>query len=303
MLERLAAPLTTFVSVGAVVAVFVLLGFRDHVGADDGASFSVAWTAWRLCGALAIAVFVVALLVGARLLTEPSRWGLSTVTDRRQLYLLIAVGAVVLLTVLKAFGATFSPASPVNELGIRTNAVLFAGLAAATPWLVLVWLGLDAARALDVVRLAESPHDGLESLLQLRGLLIGSAGAFSVGVVAALLTSGALRNAMLAYDPDRDDFPASSVLLYGAVFAIVLTILTLPFASVWRSRAKGFVDEVFALPKDGKITEAWVTDRERLEHLLRIDVGLLRSPLTALNVFAPLVTSLLAAFVPQLGTS
>ncbi|MGW5189877.1 hypothetical protein ACWEOO_11520 [Kribbella sp. NPDC004138] len=303
MLERLAAPLTTFVSVGVVAAGFALLGFRDHVGTEDGDSFSLAWTAWKLCGALAIAVFLAALLIGSRLLGELSQWGLSSVKDRRRTYLLIAVGTMALLTVLKAFGYTFSPASPVNELGPRTNAVLFAGLAAATPWLVLVWLGLDAARALDVVQLAKLPHDGLESLLQLRRLLIGSAGAFSVGVVAALLTSGALRNAMLAYDPDRTDFPASSVLLYGAVFAIVLTVLTLPFASVWRSRARGFVDEVFALPADGKITEAWVADRERLEHLLRIDVGLLRSPLTALNVFAPLVTSLLAAFVPQLGSS
>lgn len=302
MLERLAAPLTTFVSVGAVVAVFWLLGLRDHVGTEDGESFSVAWTAWKLCGALAIVVFLVALLIGSRLLVTPSRWGLSAVVGQRQLYLGIAVGAVVLLTILKAFGYTFSPPSPVSEIGVRTNAILFAGLAATAPWLVLVWLGLDAARGLDVQRLAQSPRDGLESLLQLWRLLIACAGAFSVGVVAALLTSGALRNAMLAFNPDRDDFPASSVLLYGAVFAIVLTILTLPFAYVWRSRAKGFVDEVFALPEDGKITEAWVTDRERLERLLRLDVGLVRNPLTALNVFAPLITSLLAAFVPQLGS-
>ncbi|WP_132194099.1 hypothetical protein [Kribbella sp. VKM Ac-2500] len=66
---------------------FLLLGFRDHVGNEDGDSIGVAWTAWRLCGALAIVVFLVALLIASRLLVKPSRWGLSTVVGRRQLCL------------------------------------------------------------------------------------------------------------------------------------------------------------------------------------------------------------------------
>jgi len=300
-MERLAAPLTTFVSIGAIVVLSLALGVNDHVGSEDGDTFNIAWTAWKLAGALAITGFLLALLVGARILSQPSRWGLGRVVGKRPLFLGIAVGTVLVLTLLKAFGYTFEPTSPVNEIGLRTNAILFAGLAASAPWLVLVWLGMDASRALDVGDLARSPRQGLERLLQLWRLLIACAGMFSMGVVAALVTSGALRNAMLAYNPERSDFPVSSPLLYGAVFAVALTVLTLPFAWAWRSRARGFVDVLFALPEDGRITEAWVADRERLEKVLRIDAGILRSPLTALNVFTPLVTSLLAAFLPQLG--
>ena len=301
MLTRLAAPLTTFVSIGAIVVVTLALGFHDHVGSEDGDTFNVAWTAWKLAGALAITGFIAALLIGVRILSEAAPWGLSRVVGKRSLFAGIAVATVLVLTVLKAIGYTFEPTSPVYEIGARTNAILFVGLAASAPWLVLVWLGMDASRGLDAKELARSPRDGLERLLQLWRLLIASAGMFSIGVVAALLTSGALRNAMLAYNPERDDFPISSPLLYGAVFAVALTVLTLPFAWAWRSRARGFVDELFPLPDDGHITEDWVADRERLEKLLRIDAGILRSPLTALNVFTPLVTSLLAAFLPQLG--
>jgi hypothetical protein len=39
---------------------------------------------------------------------------------------------------------------------------------------------------------------------------------------------------------------------------------------------------------------------QQLEQLLHVDVPLLRNPLTALSLFAPLLTSVLAVFIPQL---
>ena len=41
---------------------------------------------------------------------------------------------------------------------------------------------------------------------------------------------------------------------------------------------------------------------EWLESLLHLDVGVLKSPITALTVFTPLITAALAGFVPQLGS-
>ena len=52
---------------------------------------------------------------------------------------------------------------------------------------------------------------------------------------------------------------------------------------------------------DGRPTAEWVESRDRLSTVLHLDQSIVRNPLTALSVFVPLLTSLLAQFVPQLG--
>jgi hypothetical protein len=47
--------------------------------------------------------------------------------------------------------------------------------------------------------------------------------------------------------------------------------------------------------------ERWAADRAQMEHLLHLNIGLVRSPLTALTVFTPLITSLLAVLVPGIA--
>jgi hypothetical protein len=47
--------------------------------------------------------------------------------------------------------------------------------------------------------------------------------------------------------------------------------------------------------------ESWPADRAHLEETLHLNVGLLRNPLTILTVFAPVVTSVLALFIPGLS--
>ena len=49
------------------------------------------------------------------------------------------------------------------------------------------------------------------------------------------------------------------------------------------------------------MTKDVAESRARLESLLGLDVTLIRNPLTLLTVLTPLVTSLLAAFLPELG--
>jgi hypothetical protein len=97
---------------------------------------------------------------------------------------------------------------------------------------------------------------------------------------------------LFAHPNQKDDFPPQNVLLYGAVFAILLALITVPLVVSWRSRALRLVEVVAPAPS---------TEREALEARLQLNLPLLRNPLTALNVFAPLITSVLAAFVPQLG--
>jgi hypothetical protein len=80
-------------------------------------------------------------------------------------------------------------------------------------------------------------------------------------------------------------------------------VLNVPLVAAWRRCARRAVDQAYPLPLDGQPAEEWVAARTRLEALLHLDVSLLRNPLTALTILSPLLTSALAAFIPQLGTS
>jgi hypothetical protein len=210
----------------------------------------------------------------------------------------------------------------VRGLVFRTRAVLLGGLVASVPWLALVWLAQAECR--DVQDMLSSPASDsaapaagasagpvserarsaqlIPRLLLLWKLLVSCVTAFAVAVAAAIVNSGALRVAFITAHPARGaQFPPSYVLLYGAFFAVLLSVITLPLVATWRSCAFMIVEQAQPLPAGGQPGEDWFSARARLEKLLHLDVSLLRNPLTALSVFTPLLTAALAAFIPQLG--
>jgi hypothetical protein len=205
---------------------------------------------------------------------------------------------------------------------VRTRAVLFTGMLTSIPWLALVWLAhaechdlqdsLTGAAKQPAARIAGTPAGQAVKqqslavvnarLLVLWRLLTACVTAFAVTVVAAIVNSGALRASFLAAHPARgSEFPPANVLFYGAFFAVILSVITIPLVATWRACAFSVVERSCPLPADGQPTEAWFTARTQLERLLHLDVPLLRNPLTALSIFVPLITAALAAFIPQLG--
>src|SRR5215204_4709939 len=77
---------------------------------------------------------------------------------------------------------------------------------------------------------------------------------------------------------------------YGAFFAAVLAAVALPLVRSWRRTAQELVDAQDA--PGGEVANFTKTSQERrtlIETRLGINTGLLRSPLTALTVFTPLI--------------
>lgn len=319
-------PVITLGAGGLFFALTYLLGVHASTGSTESRDFvsGVPWLAWRMVAAAVLLLFLGLLLAGVRLLADLETWGVVASPARRRAYLATAAAAVVLVVVLRAAaGVNWDPDLPVNALNVRTSAVLLMGLGAAIPWLALVWLAHDSCRTLwDRVRtlpplapdipggpgssgrVEPGPYAGvITQLLTLWQLLVTCVGAFVMGVVAAMVSPSVLRGAFLAAHPDRaGQFPAVNVIYYGALFAVLLTLLAAPLASVWRSTARATVERAHPLPPDGQPTSEWVAARGRLEDLLHLDVPLVRNPLTALTVLTPLLASVLAAFLPQLGT-
>jgi hypothetical protein len=274
----------------ALLVVAVLVG-RIGASRADAPRFvdSIPWLSWLLLSGLALNVFAALLAGSVLLLRNREQWGLGSETLLP--YLGCSVAFVLVLGGLRLAWGGANPDLPVTGLALRTGAILGIGIVACIPWLAMAWLAHATLLAVDVEH--GDPVELTDRLVRLWRLVVIIVSAFTAVVVVAILCSGALRAAFLFAHPNqKDDFPPQNVLLYGAVFAILLALITVPLVASWRSRALRLVEVVAPTPS---------TEREALEARLQLNLPLLRNPLTALNVFAPLITSVLAAFVPQLG--
>jgi hypothetical protein len=318
---RMPPPLLSVVVIGLAFGFEVLLGVAGSDGTAAGEAFvhSVPWTVWRSVTGAALVVFVLLTAQAVRILQNPGKWGFHPQPVRQRHYVMSATAAAAAVLAYRFAFPGKTPDLPVQYLTVRTDVVLVAALVAAVPWLAVVWLAHAECRNLDEFsepdignEYAGAIHDAshnpvlfrkaVKQLLGLWELLIFCAGAFTLGVVAAVASAGALRGAFVSVYPKRaGEFPPANVLLYGGLFALGLSAIALPMATAWRNRAQQLVEHVSPLPKNGRPTQAWTQERQRLEHLLHLDTPVVRNPLTLVGILAPLAVSALAAFLPELA--
>ena len=140
--------------------------------------------------------------------------------------------AAVLFAILAVGGQ--GPAPPLDHAAVRTRAILAIGLATAAPTVVTLWLVAERLRRLQPLLTAEAPladaGDRIDEVRTLGRCSVRSLAAASVSVSLAVVLAGALRNALLAHDPDywSEAFPASVLLLYGAFFTAAFAAVYMP---------------------------------------------------------------------------
>lgn len=213
--------------------------------------------------------------------------------------LLIGVAVVLLQVVLQGDRPVRVPVEGHRALILTLTA---AGAAAIAPWLISMWIvqeqvsslrhelkrwDRDANRASAVRRLLEMWTSVERSIL-----------AVAVLVSTVVLNTGALRAALVPAVLTNEQFPSTDVLLYGAFFAVLLAVAVVPLVLTWRNTAAQLVNDTVGEPPNGEPDEQWIKRRERMEALLHLDVGMLRSPITALSILSPLLTAAATAFVP-----
>jgi hypothetical protein len=224
------------------------------------------------------------------------------------LYVAFAVLALVVLRLIGHGG----PDVPVHGWRVLTLVLLALGALAACPWVIVVWsMHDDLTSARDTVdrmpRLREpgaAPPEHVHQvdariaeLIAQRGVITLAVTRLLVLVLAAMVLSGTLRAALVARFPAGDPLPAVDVLLYGAFFAVVLGLAVIPLLRSWRATVLDLVDHVF--PASVASTADAEAARTRLVARLGLDGSLFRSPIALSSVLAPLVTSLLAVYLPQ----
>ena len=137
-------------------------------------------------------------------------------------------------------------------------------------------------------------------LLDIRKLIAAAVGRLLILVLGAVLLSGALRAALVPRFLSEDEFPASAVLIYGAFFTVMLSLAVLPLMRAWRQTATMLLDQAYPVRVATRADDA--AARDRMAQRLNIDGALFTSPVTLTSLLAPLVTSFLAVFIPQIGS-
>lgn len=291
-------PVQIGVFLAAAVLVFTLLSWR--VGDSDLVE-SRAWLVWRVTAALGVALSVIFGFRGIVALLRLPR-AVQTVTPRRTRWdFVVAAGLLTAgVFVFLVLTADAERTWPIDHMETRLLFVSGSVGTTAIPWVAVMLLTGRALMRWDYRR-------PIWEMLQIWDLVMAAVFAFGVYVVVALVPTGALRSVWLSQLPKseaRDDkFPAADVLLYGTFFAVILAALTLPVLAAWVYKANQVADAHCPLPDAEELkADTWHEQRTRLEKTLHLDIGLLKNPLTAFTVLTPLVTSALAAFIPQLAS-
>lgn len=307
--KRWPPALVTAASMVGLVLVLGLLkvatgaGERTDEAFVEGAEFGI----WLLVATASVLVWLAVLVRGRRVLQElvramPEGERPRRLRDWARHLVGLAVLAVGVVTVLWSGD---DPAVPIEHWRAVTGALMLVAGVAVAPWIVAIWMTHERLRTSKAhIRALAGPGDPAdEEIDRLRKTweFIERAVISVLSVVlTATLMSGALRIALVPEPLEESEFPASHVILYGAFFAFVSAVVVLPLIGSWRSKASSLVDKV--RPVRSTMTEEEATARDRLISALNLDVSMIRSPLTVLSVLTPLVTGVLAVFVPQLGT-
>lgn len=287
-----------------VVAVHLLLGHRaDETRASREFTELVSYEVWRSSLGVTVALWAAAGAAAAvRLRALPGGLARGPV--------LLASGAwLVVVAALLAFLASSSggPDNPLwgsrpKVLGLVAVTLLLASPLAVGLWCARAWLedlGAELRRPDTAVPVGRR----VSELLVVRRTIDASLKAGALGLTAVVVATGALRNALIESGRETEaSWPPSLLLVYGGVFTVVFAAVLVPAHLRWDAVADALVEHAVPLPDDGTPPDTWHDRRRSLRTVLGREQSFTTRLGSGLAIGAPLVTSALAAFVPQLAS-
>ena len=296
-----------FVSSSLAVLLVLVWVTRSNARPDEGRELvrGGAFGTWTALAAIAVVAFGDSLVAGIReLLREPLRTSTPSPLFFVPYFVLLAVLVVGVLMSVNGGDLV-----PIHHWGLISRSLVVWGAVGAAPWVIAVWsmhAMLTEARA-SIGRLAPASvatgvddlDEQLRMLRTFRKVIAKAVGRLLGIVLAAVLMSGALRVALVGGPLKEDDFPASAVLLYGAFFTGVLATAVVPLLVRWRELARRLVEQAY--PLSATDTADQVAARQRMLGSLEVNGALFTFPVTLTALLAPLITSLLSVWVPQLS--
>jgi hypothetical protein len=294
----------TFVACTGLVALLLRWVTQQGVDTRQDLVDSAPFQAWVAFAAIAIIAFADMFIAGIRELSRDELHNVSPTLTFYSSYFVVFAGAV--LAILR-FGGHGGPEIPIDHWSAITLTLLVCGVIGAAPWIVAVWSTHSALHhaheKVNALRPApgRQTHDDLNvelrTLLMYRALIVKAVSRLLTIVLAAVLLSGALRAAVVPkYVPEKE-FPTYTILIYGAFFTVALGAAVVPLLVRWRENAKQLVEAAYPPAVDDANGEA----RNSMLQALNINGSLFTFPVTLSALLAPLITSLLSVYIPQLS--
>jgi hypothetical protein len=300
----------------AVCGFLAGLGVTHLARAEHGSKFTSTpqfktWSA--LAGALVAVAFVI-FFYSINILREVHSRFRRDATWKRLLgsYAALA-GLVYLVTVIFGNPDTLS----VADYAWPRRFFLALGLVASSPSVMGIWViywGLSRMKdQIDEVgnaqKLSGKSADAVQArkrqllsdLLLARTKLLALLSAVGALIGVSVLTTGALRNALLSVRPaggEMVEYPIEYVLINGLFYSALLAVIYIPAYFRLQDRSREYIDMVFPMPDEGHYSSAKYADRDNLGKLLQIDATVGETLQTGLAIIAPLMATLLSVLLP-----
>lgn len=151
----------------------------------------------------------------------------------------------------------------------------------------------------ELSKIGEPQRNPVAGFLRLRELLDNALLILGTVVGAAILSSGALRNAVLARTGAKaSDFPFELVLVYGLFFTCLLAIVYVPTYLRMQALGRNLVER--SMPGEDPASPQWKDNNDKrlaLETRLRLDITLTSSFQAGAAILAPLASAVVGTLL------
>ena len=283
-MRQAGAAVATIAALAGAGVVLAIVQWALGLGGHTATARSPEYLTWAACVSIGVVIYWHVFARTRRHVHAPSRTALVISVAA---YVLVAVLVHVLLTGRGPAGTL--PTVPWVMRPLYLVAEFCAAPAVLTLWLTRPRLERTPLREVGA----------LDGLLTIRTDIGRSLTGLSIIVSSGLINTAVLRHAHVAHGLDPALFPTTAVLAYGAALSGIVAVIYIPAFLTWRERALALIDTVYPVPEDGRPTEEWSAGRARLTELLSPEASVGKTVRAALGVLAPLLTGLLAYYLPQ----
>lgn len=282
-----------------VSGIFGVIALRlrvNETGASKDFANAPSYAIWvaSVSGVLMLATF----LSGLAWRDFQRAWRLADKTTHRGTVIAYSVvGIAAILGTFWVISPLYTPLFFFNWRALTLSIVTFVASATCFCGLLLI-NGIvhkrAAPRGFDPVSAGESIRELMRLRSALRKYLISTA----VIITAIMISLGALRNSLNAYY--ETDITSTGILVFGAIFAGLLAIISIPAYVAWRASAQALRNDLYPIPQDGRPSKEWYLGRSNLEILLEMRVGTGQRFAVLAGIASPILISIISVFIPTI---
>ncbi|MCA9735716.1 hypothetical protein KC799_26500 [candidate division KSB1 bacterium] len=208
----------------------------------------------------------------------------------------ILLSSFVFVIPLILYAFVYNPDSP-PLAHQRLKVILLTVLGYIIPLLSVIGIWLIQIALRDSFKKSKTDEENIAKFLNLQMYLKRFLAIAGTIIGVATLTTGALRNARLALNPDLN-MPPELILIYGAFFSAVLALAYLPAYATLQAKGRLLCESFLPMPSPkSEEWKNWYSKRETLENLLNLNISTKESCRIGAAILAPLTGGFISVFL------